>query len=196
MSERLRPLSGGLIYQPEAPIPGDVPEHALYQKARADLIDRDMVVSRDFQEMQWRALRIGVHPLMIEWGRLFVARMAAYGIPVYCNEYVRTAARQRQLVADGLSKAPPEKAPHVWGCAGDFVHAINGWQLSKKQWEFFGVVGKELAIQRSIPIVWGGDWPPIVDKVGWDPAHWQLKNWRAEMTGYPFMPITKGNTLK
>lgn len=168
--------------------PGEIVVHDTYKAARAALINRDMLGSLLYQEQQWRALRIGAHPDIIWFTRLFAAKLKKLGIPVFANEIVRTPERQRQLFEEGFSKAVGAKAPHPYGCAVDIIHSVLGWNLSKKQWEFFGALGKELAKQRNIAITWGGDWPPIVDKVGWDPAHWQLKHWRQEMTGFPFMP--------
>ncbi|QCS37230.1 hypothetical protein [Tortoise microvirus 72] len=190
-----RPPRGGFVYEPEAVWPGEVVVHDLYKEARAKLIDREMIMSRRYDEQQWRALRIGAHPDIILFTRLFVAKLKKLGIPVFPSEIVRTPARQAQLYKDGFSKAVGAKAPHPYGCAVDLVHSVHLWNLSKKQWEFFGELGKELAKQRGIAITWGGDWPPIVDKVGWDPAHWQLKEWRKIMTGFPFMPTNVGTPL-
>lgn len=182
------PPKGGFVYSPPLFFPGEPVVHEQYKEARAALIDRKMVKSRTFQEQQWRSLQIGAHPEMLRFMRLFVAKMAALGIPVFPAEIVRTAQRQTQLLQDGFSKAPPAKAPHVWGCAVDLVHSVYGWNMSPKQWEFFGHVGKELAKQRTCAVTWGGDWPPIKEKVGWDPAHWQIAQWRSEMAGFPWMP--------
>lgn len=173
---------------PEAVFPGEVVVHEQYQQARADLIDRDMCISLKYQEQQWKALRIGAHPEIIDFMRYFTAKMKKIGIPIYPHEIVRTPERQRQLYADGFSDALPHKAPHCWGGAVDLVHSVKHWKMSPKQWELIGALGKELAIQRGIKIVWGGDWPPIRDKVGWDPAHWQLAEWKRHMSEFPFMP--------
>lgn len=187
-----RPPKGGLVYEPEGYYPGEVVIHETYVDARREMVDRDATVSRRYQEQQWRALRLGAHPLIIDFTVMFIAKMKKLNIPMFCSEMVRTAERQKQLYEQGLSKAVGAKAPHPYGCAADIVHGVHGWNLSKKQWELIGELGKELAIQRGIAIVWGGDWPPIVEKVGWDPAHWQLKHWRQEMTGFPFIPASNG----
>lgn len=188
----IKPPKGGFIYEPEGYYPGEPVVHESYKKAREEMIDRDACVSRRYGEQQWRALRIGAHPQIIEFTVMFVAKMKKLNIPMFASEIVRTTERQRQLYEQGFSEALGAKAPHPYGMAADIVHGVHGWNLSKKQWELIGVLGKELAIQRGIAIVWGGDWPPLVEKVGWDPAHWQLKHWREEMTGFPFMPATNG----
>ncbi|UYD39167.1 MAG: peptidase [Wigfec virus K19_56] len=190
-----KPPRGGFVYEPEATFPGDVIVHEEYKAARAALVNREMCGSRKYQEQQWRALRLGAHPDIILFTRYFCAKLKKIGIPVFASEIVRTPQRQRQLYEQGFSKAVGAKAPHPYGCAVDLVHSVHGWNLSQKQWEFFGVLGKELAIQRGIAITWGGDWPPLKEKVGWDPAHWQLKHWRQEMTGFPFLPHNRHGAI-
>lgn len=191
-----KPPRGGFVYEPEAKFPGDYVVHVNYKEALRDLKDAKMLVSKKYQEQQWRALRIGAHPGIILHMRLMVARFKQIGIPVFASEIVRSHARQAELKADGFSKASGAKAPHPFGCAYDLIHSVHGWNLSPMQWEFFGHVGKELAIQRNIPITWGGDWPPIKNKVGWDPAHWQLRHWRQEMTDFPFMPTNLRDSVE
>jgi len=187
-----KPPKGGFVYEPEAQDDWEIPVHDTYKAARAGLIDRDMLVSQKYQEQQWRALRLGAHPQIISFTRYMVARMRKNGIPVFPSEIVRTPQRQKELYETGFSNAVGAKAPHPYGCAVDIVHSVRGWKLSQKQWEFFGVLGKEVAKQRGISITWGGDWPPLKENVGWDPAHWQLKEWRKEMSGFPFMPENEG----
>lgn len=183
-----KPPKGGFVYQPPEYFPADLVPHGDYKAAWADMIDHKMCASRKYQEQQWRALRIGAHPQLLQHMRFTIAKFKSMGIPVYAHTIVRSRAQQQKEFDEGDSKARPDKAPHVWGAAYDLIHSVYGWGLSKKQWEFMGHVGKQLAISRSIPITWGGDWPPIVEKVGWDPAHWQLRNWRATMSEFPHMP--------
>lgn len=184
----VRPPKGGLVYEPVDFFPGDLEPHDQYREAWHDLIDAKMVKSRKFEEQTWRAMRIGAHPETIRFYQLFQRRMAQYNVPVFASEIVRTHERQKQLKAEGVSRAEGAKAPHPYGMAVDIIHSVRGWGLSQKQWEFFGHVGKELVIQRSCAMTWGGDWPPLKEGVGWDPAHWQRVNWRADMADFPFMP--------
>lgn len=184
----VKPPKGGFIYEPEPEFPGDVTIHSEYREALHDLIDGKFLASRKYKEQQWRGLRIGCHPQVILFARLFAARMRDIGIPVFPVIMLRTAAQQWIEYKEGDSKATPDKAPHVWGCAVDMVHSTKAWALSPKQWEFFGHVGKELCVQRSLAMDWGGDWPPIRNNVGWDPAHWQVRGWRSVMTQYPWPP--------
>lgn len=187
-----KPPYGGFVFEPEAEWPEQVVVHATYTKARTAMVDADFCRSQRYQEQQWRALRIGAHPQILLFTRLLVAKAKRLNIPLFASEIVRTHERQESLYKQGFSKSLGVKAPHPYGCAVDIVHSKLGWSLEAKQWELLGMLGKELAIQRGIKITWGGDWAPLTDGVGWDPAHWQLKAWRQQMSGFPFMPPTKG----
>jgi len=187
-----KPPKGGFVYEPPVIFPGEEVNDDYYKEAWRAMIDRKMCVSIKYQEQQWRAMRIGAHPDLLRFMILLIARMKALGVPMFASEIIRSNERQNQLYLDGFSKAKPGHGPHPFGLAFDLIHSVRGWNLTKKQWEFVGHIGKELAIQRSIPITWGGDFKPIVDRVGWDPAHWQLAEWRQKMSGYPFMPSYKG----
>lgn len=186
-----KPPKGGFIYEPPVVFPPDVEEHEYYKQAWEDLIDRDFLNSKKYQEQQWRAMRIGVHHDVLRFGNIFVGRMAALGVPFFPAEYLRSNERQQQLYKDGFSKAPAGKGPHPYGLAVDLVHSTKGWTLTQKQWEFVGHIGKQLVIDYALGVDWGGDWPPLKDKVGWDPAHWQKRKWKQEMTDYPFPPFNK-----
>ena len=59
-----------------------------------------------------------------------------------------------------------------YSAAVDIIHATRGWNLTKKEWDVVGAIGKELARKRNIDIEWGGDWK------FYDPAHWQIKSWK------------------
>lgn len=190
-----KPPKGGFVYEPEVEFPGDVTIHEEYREALHDLVDGKFLKSRKYSEQQWRGLRIGVNPVVIEFTRVFVARMRDNGIPVFPVIMLRSVAQQWKEYREGDSKARPDKAPHVWGCAVDIVHSTKAWALSPKQWEFFGHVGKELCTQRNLAMDWGGDWAPIRNNVGWDPAHWQLRGWRAVMTQYPWAPERNQNYI-
>jgi hypothetical protein len=85
---------------------------------------------------------------------------------------LRDEKRQNDLYEQGRSKAKGGNSPHQFGCAVDIVHATRYWQLSKKEWDIIGSIGKEIARKRHLKLDWGGDWD------FYDPAHWQLKNWR------------------
>lgn len=136
------------------------------------------LLSRNYQEQQWRAERKGAHPNILIFEKLFVRRMAkVHNVPVFAHNMIRDLAHQQRLYDQGVSKATPGKSPHQYGCAVDIVHGIKAWDLTEQQWRVMGHVGHELAAQLGIKVVWGGNDGPG-DKFAWDPAHWQLANWR------------------
>ena len=119
--------------------------------------------------------------------------MAALGVPMFAFQVVRTAEQQRQMVWDGVSRDSPDDGlwPHK-GCAVDVIHSGKGWGLTDQQWLIVGHVGKELAQSLGIKVVWGGDFKPVkASGLGWDPAHWELLDWKAEAHQFPFPKLTK-----
>lgn len=134
--------------------------------------DTAFLNSQRWQEQQWRAHRDGAHPDILEFERLFLKRLIKLGVPVFAHEVWRLNSRQDELYAAGMSKAKGGESPHNFGCAVDLVHSVHGWNLNAKQWALIGHVGKELATQRGFKVTWGGDWK------FYDPAHWELTEWR------------------
>lgn len=138
------------------------------------------------------------HPdIVIFWKAMF-KHMKARGIPVRAFEFTRSTERQNELFDTGRSKARAGQSPHQihtfkfkthrwcfesksqkedefvqdYSAAVDIIHATRGWNLTKKEWDVVGAIGKEIARKRNIDIEWGGDWQ------FYDPAHWQLKSWK------------------
>lgn len=110
----------------------------------------------------------------------FAHQMRQMGIPIYCHAAFRTPQEQRQLQKRGVSKAAFPNAPHTQGCAVDLVHSRFHWNdMRKEDWDFFGHVGKTIAARHKIPITWGGDWK------FYDPAHWELSDWRGLIIPIP-----------
>lgn len=159
--------------EPEKPIPPGM-GNALRGMANAPFL-----LTRNYQEQQWRADRKGAHPNILIFEKHLVRRMHKLNVPVFCHNMIRDLAYQRLLFDEGVSKAKPGESPHQYGCAEDMVHGTKAWALTAEQWLLIGHVGKELASQLGVKVEWGGDWRrKPTDKVGWDPAHWQLANWR------------------
>lgn len=115
-----------------------------------------------------------------------IKRMAHHMVPIFAHSIVRGQKEQEAAFAGGFSNARFGKSPHNYGCAVDLIHGVKAWQLDKKSWEIIGHIGKELAKSKGIKIVWGGDFKSL-----YDPAHWELENWREIKDQFPWMHKVK-----
>lgn len=159
-----------------------------------------------YQEQQTRADRgrAGVRvdhmrddELLAGWGlvdgrillfeKKFQVRMRKLGVPMFAHCVLRSHAEQIRRYAEGNSKARAGESPHEYGLAIDLIHSIEAWQLPAESWALIGHVGKEVAAQNGLKLVWGGDWkkPGSTDLIGWDPAHWEVKDWRNYVPEFP-----------
>lgn len=173
----LPPVPGKEVPAHEPEFPPDLYQQGAYAEALRGMADRPFLASATYKAQQERANRVGAHPDLLEFERLFIKRMKALGVPMFAFEVLRTPERQDALQGMGFSKVKADKAAHPRGCAVDIVHSGKAWALTDRQWLIVGHVGKELAKAKGIKITWGGDWKPNANGVGWDPAHW-------EITGY------------
>lgn len=151
------------------------------------LVDRAYLVSQQWQEQQWRADFIGAEPLLFLWQKAFIQRLGKVGVPAFAHNCVRSSAHQEALFVQGVSKARGGKSPHNFGLAVDIVHSRKLWAMSALEWRIFEHIGKELALQMGVDLVWGGDWSdPDGDGIGWDPAHWERANWKQHKGDFPW----------
>lgn len=158
--------------------PRSVPDTG-YSQALAGIVDTEFIKSVKYGEQQYRADALGAHPVIIEFSTLLVRRMRAIGVPMFPHCIWRGADEQNALYEKGVSKARYPYSPHNKGCAVDAVHSTKAWDLTPRQWLIVGHVGKELAASKGWKLVWGGDWrAKPTDVVGWDPAHWEVADWR------------------
>lgn len=115
----------------------------------------------------------GVHPALADLVRAVSLQCAT---PFTVIEGIRTAARQRELVARGASKT--QNSRHLTG------HAVDLWPLDAagkplpagtkaaedRLWADLRIIASAMkaeAARRGVMIEWGGDW-------GWDGPHFQL----------------------
>lgn len=171
--------------EPEAVFPLDRPVPRTFDDALRGIVNREFLMSERHQKQHWRADRRGLHPDLLEFEQTFRARMAKLGVPVFVAEAVRSPERQNDLYALGNSRARGGQSAHQFGCAVDIVHGMMAWNMDPKAWKLFGHVGKEIIAQRGLAIhslAWGGDWS------FWDPAHWEVKDWRNIKGSYPNWP--------
>lgn len=149
-----------------------------YQQAAISL--RADISRTRLSELQMRADPAGTHPDIVKFSRKLIAELSRRGIPFYAFEYKRSLARQAELYAQGRTTSGPKvtnakagSSAHNFGLAVDLIHATRLWDLTKKEWDLVGSVGKEIARKMNLKIVWGGDWTRP-----YDPAHWQVQGWR------------------
>ena len=109
--------------------------------------------------------------------------MKMHGVPMFAHCVIRNGAEQDALYVQNRSKARAGQSPHNYGMAIDIVHGRKAWELPGTSWSIIGHIGKEIAHQRGLKLEWGGDWS------FYDPAHWQLENWRSLAGGYPFRGV-------
>lgn len=112
----------------------------------------------------------GAHP---DLARVIKRAAAISTVDFTVLEVLRTAARQRQLVAQGASRTMNSR--HLPGKDGksravDIAPMIGGkvswdWPLYHK----LAPIIKQAAQDEGVPIEWGGDWRTFKDG-----PHWQL----------------------
>lgn len=155
-----------------APMPGK------FREALEAMRNPEFLASIKHQEQHLRVSREGAHPAIVgdlaQRGFLpvFLRRMGALGVPMFAHCIWRSEEVQDELFRAGRSKAKAGQSAHNYGCALDFVHGTEGWNLNEQQWSVVGHVGKEVALSLGLKVVWGGDWK------FYDPAHWELADWR------------------
>lgn len=158
-----------------APPPRDSVVVALdeaYGDALRNMRHRAFCYSQKYGEQQARADRAGAQPEILEFERRLVKRAFKLGVPLFAHAVVRRSVDQNRLFREGKSHARAGESPHNYGAAVDLIHGTKAWALSRKQWAIIGHLGKEVAAQMGVAVVWGGDWK------FYDPAHWELANWR------------------
>lgn len=161
-----------MLQRLDPPVPPDI-EVGDYRSALRAIVDRNLLQSSQYQTQQWRADRTRSHPDILLFEMLLVRRMAQLGVPMFTHAVYRDAANQNALHEAGHTRATAGQSPHNYGLAADIVHSRLGWNLAKRSWAVVGHVGKEVAKQNGIAVRWGGDWS------FYDPAHWELQDWKA-----------------
>lgn len=154
------------------------------------LVDQPYLARPEYFDQQQRAVTDGAHPAIIEFARVFVRRMARkHGVPLFAHNMVRTAEQQTELFVRGVSLSKAGQSPHNYGCAVDIVHCIKAWDLELPSWTMLHHIGMEVAHGLGIKLVCGYDWDgdgDLTDQKLFDPAHWQLADWKSLKGGFPF----------
>lgn len=145
-----------------------------------------------YLRQQERAIYNHADPRLIVWAATFQAMAKSRGIPLYVHAALRGEAEQNALAAKGNSKLRYPSSAHNIGEAVDIVHGVFHWDMSEKEWEYLHALGR-LALDRvnahlrgpnKLDLAWGGNWS------FYDPAHWEIRDYRQRLRRLPDVPIT------
>jgi len=96
------------------------------------LVARDFLDSVKYSEQQMRANRVGAHPKIVLFERMFVRKMAKLNIPMFAHIwFVRKRSSWRFFVQGHSHKDGSQPYAHL-GCAVDIVHSLKAWDLSPR----------------------------------------------------------------
>lgn len=122
-----------------------------------------------------------------------VLRAAKLGIPLYVHSAFRTKAEQDELIRRGVTKAPYPRSAHNIGEAVDLVHGRYHWEMTQREWRYIHwlVMDELRKLNATLPnasklhLNWGGDDGTPQDKFEWDPAHWEVLDYRDRIRRMP-----------
>jgi len=105
----------------------------------------------------------------------------------------RTKAEQDALVGRGVTKAPYPRSAHNIGEAFDLVHGVYHWDLTQREWFYIHhlvqdevrKINAKLPKASKLQVNWGGDDGTPQDKFKWDPAHWEILDYRDRIRKMP-----------
>lgn len=153
-----------------------------YQDTAAKLRDIELVKSKMHMQRKMQVSYDGSDPDLIAFYLKFRSALERHGYAFYAHCLVRSNEEQYRLWRAGRSKARPGLSAHNHGMAVDVVHSVRHWDLNVYEWGLIGTIGKETARKMNIKVNWGGDWGANWDasppQRGWDPAHWELADWK------------------
>ena len=93
----------------------------------------------------------------------------------------------------GVTKAPYPRSAHNIGEAFDLVHGVHHWELTQREWQFLHYLGQDevrkinakLPKDKKLQVNWGGDDGLPSDTFKWDPAHWEVLDYRDRIRKMP-----------
>lgn len=123
---------------------------------------------------------------LMRWAALFIEYARKRGIPLYAHTALRGEAEQNRVNHLGHSKAEYPLSAHNIGEGVDIVHSVYHWELTPQEWRFLAILA-QAALRRinttlpkaeQLSLNWGGDDGTPSDKFRWDPAHWEISDFR------------------
>lgn len=160
----------------------DIPERL---RARSYILGEQHI--RQGERADWQHC----DPRLMLWAAVFVELARKRDIPLYVHCAFRTEAEQAKVNASGNSKAAYPRSPYNIGEAVGIVHGTYHWTLTRQEWEFLHVLGRracelvnrDLKKVGQLELTWGGTFKSL-----WDPAHWEIADYRARIKRLPVGP--------
>lgn len=151
------------------------------------------LTSQTYANQQQRADWQQCDPRMRVLAARIVLRAQGLGIPLYVHSAFRTKAEQDKLVRRGVTKARYPRSAHNIGEAFDLVHCVYQWELTQREWLFLHYLGQDelrklnakLSKDKKLQVNWGGDDGSPSDTFKWDPAHWEVLDYRDRIRKMP-----------
>lgn len=125
-------------------------------------------------------------PRLMRWAAMLVEAARKRGVPLWIHCAFRTREEQDRVNREGFSKLKWPNGAHNQGKAVDIVHGRFAWEMSPKEWLMIYKLGQEclrrlnamLPKDQELILNWGGDDMTKSDKFRWDPAHWEIADYR------------------
>lgn len=138
------------------------------------------------------------------WAAMLVMAAHKRGIPLFVHCCYRGEVEQNRLRKEGVSKRAFPKGAHNIAEAVDIVHGTYGWNLTPKEWAYIHTLGQDclrrlnasLTKDKKLHLNWGGNDGTPSDTFRWDPAHWEISDYRLRSKALPMgLPVHKSPAL-
>jgi hypothetical protein len=156
------------------------------------------LASENYARQGFRADWQEVNPTLRQWAARVCLDAKARGIPLYVHSAFRSKAQQDDLVSRRVTRAAWPRSAHNIGEAVDIVHGVYHWDLTQDEWFFIHHLGLDalrrvnasLPKAKQIALNWGGNDRTGSDTFAWDPAHWEIADFRKRIREIvPGVPI-------
>lgn len=125
-----------------------------------------------------------------------IIRARGLDIPLYVHSAFRTSSEQKRLMERGVTKTL--KSAHTIGEAFDLVHGVYHWDLTEREWLYIHWLVQDelrklnatLKAADKLALNWGGNDGTSADTFKWDPAHWEILDYRKRLRSLaPALPV-------
>lgn len=169
--------------------PVDGPRFEAPRRLQAPLFILTEPSLRQWDKADWQY----VDERLLRWSAVFTELARKRGVPLYTQCAFRGEAEQDNAVLNGNSKTRYPRSAHNIGEAVDIVHGVYHWTLTKEEWSFLHVLGLRaldlvnagLKKPEQLQLNWGGDDGSPSDRFRWDPAHWEITDYRSRVRRLP-----------